>query len=43
MIEDRLKSLKFKVPKPGLRFVLVPTLEDLEACREFGARIAERL
>jgi flavorubredoxin len=43
MIEDRLKSLKFKVPEPGQRFVLVPTTEDLEACREFGARIAERL
>jgi len=43
MIEDRLKSLKFKVPEPGLRFVLVPTAEDLEACREFGARIAESL
>jgi flavorubredoxin len=43
MIEDRLKSLKFKVPEPGLRFVLVPTAEDLEACRQFGARIAESL
>lgn len=43
MIEDRLKSLKFKVPEPGLRFALVPTAEELESCREFGAKIAEGL
>jgi flavorubredoxin len=43
MVEDRLKSLKFKVPEPGLRFTLVPTAEELQACREFGARIAESL
>jgi flavorubredoxin len=43
MIEDRLKALKFKVPEPGVRSVLVPTAEELQACREFGARIAESL
>jgi flavorubredoxin len=43
MVEDRLQSLKFKVPEPGLRFTLVPTVEELAACREFGARIAESL
>lgn len=43
MIEDRLKSLKFKVSEPGLRFTLVPTAEELESCREFGAKIAESL
>ncbi|TKJ28830.1 MAG: MBL fold metallo-hydrolase [Chloroflexi bacterium B3_Chlor] len=43
MIEDRLQSLKFKVPEPGLRFALVPTAEELESCREFGAKIAEGL
>jgi flavorubredoxin len=43
MVEDRLKSLKFKVPEPGLRFTLVPTAEELAACRDFGARIAESL
>lgn len=43
MIEDRLKSLKFKVTEPGVRFALVPTAEELEACREFGARVAESL
>jgi len=43
MIEDRLKGLKFKVPQPGLKFVLVPTVEELESCREFGRKIAEGL
>ncbi len=43
MIEDRLKRLKFKVPRPGLRFMLVPTAEELEICREFGRKIAESL
>jgi flavorubredoxin len=43
MIEDRLKSLKFKVPEPGVRFALVPTAEELKSCQEFGARIAESL
>ena len=43
MIEDRLKSLKFKVPEPGVRFTLVPTAEELKSCQEFGARIAESL
>ncbi len=43
MIEDRLKSLKFKVSEPGLRFTLVPTAEELESCRQFGAKIAESL
>ena len=43
MIEDRLKGLKLKVPEPGLRYILVPTSEELESCREFGAKIAESL
>jgi flavorubredoxin len=43
MIEDRLRSLKFKVPDPGIRFTLVPTAEELESCREFGRKIAESL
>jgi len=43
MIEARLKSLRFKVPEPGLRFALVPTADELESCREFGAKIAESL
>ena len=43
MIEDRLKGLNLKVPEPGLRYILVPTSEELESCREFGAKIAESL
>lgn len=43
MIEDRLKSLKFKIPEPGVKFTLVPTAEELKSCREFGARIAGSL
>jgi flavorubredoxin len=43
MIEDRLKSLKFKVPEPGVRFTLVPTAEELKSCQEFGVRVAESL
>ena len=43
MIDERLKSLKFKVPEPGIRFALAPTVEELQSCREFGARIAESL
>jgi len=43
MIEDRLKSLKLRVPEPGVRFTLVPTAEELKSCQEFGVRIAEGL
>jgi flavorubredoxin len=43
MVEERLKGLKFKIPEPGVRSALVPTAEELQACREFGARIAESL
>jgi hypothetical protein len=31
------------VPVPGVRFVLVPTAQELEDCREFGKQIAESL
>ena len=43
MIEDRMKSLKMKVPQAGLRVVLVPNAQELENCREFGKQIAESL
>ena len=43
MIEDRLKSLKSRIPEPGVKFTLVPTAEELKSCREFGARIAGSL
>ncbi len=43
LIEERLRNLKFKVPEPGVRAILVPTAEDLESCREFGSKIAKAL
>ena len=43
MIEDRLKGLKMRVPDEGPRIKLRPTDEELDACRAFGLRLAERL
>ncbi len=43
LIADRLKGLKLKVDEEPLRVNLVPTDEDLELAREFGARIAKAL
>jgi flavorubredoxin len=43
MIEERLKGLKFDVPVDGLRVKLVPTEEELAACRELGAKLAHYL
>jgi len=43
LIEERLRNLKFKVPEPGVRAILVPTAKDLENCREFGRKIAKAL
>lgn len=43
MIEDRLRGLKLRVPVQGLRIKLIPTLEEIEACRQFGRDLAEEL
>jgi NADH oxidase (H2O-forming) len=43
LIEDRLRGLKLKVPLQGLRVKLIPTLEEIEACREFGRSLGEEL
>lgn len=43
IIEARLKSLRLKIPEPGLKYALVPTEEELEECREFGRRLAKAL
>lgn len=43
MIEDRMRGLKMRIPKPGLRVKLIPTDEELEECRLFGREIAEEL
>lgn len=43
MIEDRMRGLKMRVPKQGIRIKLMPTQEELDQCREFGQQIAEVL
>lgn len=43
MLEERLKALKLKLPEPPVKAVLVPTAEDLAACRELGRRIVTRM
>ncbi|MBK5967087.1 MBL fold metallo-hydrolase [Thiocystis minor] len=40
MIEDRLRGLKLRVPVPGVRVKLIPTDEELDACRDFGRALA---
>ncbi|NIM04345.1 MAG: MBL fold metallo-hydrolase [Armatimonadetes bacterium] len=42
-LEDRLKGLKFKVPLSAPRANFVPSEEDLQACRQFGADIAKAI
>jgi flavorubredoxin len=41
--QDRPISLEFKVLEQSLKLALVPTTEELQSCRWFGARIAESL
>ncbi|MCL4458767.1 MAG: FprA family A-type flavoprotein [Chloroflexi bacterium] len=43
MIEERLKSLHFKVIEPGLKVTLAPTEDDRRRARELGRQIAESL
>lgn len=43
MIEDRMRGLKMRVPKQGLRLKLIPTDGELEECRLFGQEIADLL
>ena len=42
-IEERLKSLKFKVPFENIRAHMTPDKEDLAKCRELGAKLAGAL
>jgi len=42
-LEDRLKGLKFKIPASAPVVNLVPTEEDLVACRRFGAALAKAI
>lgn len=43
LLDDRLAALKFKVPFEGLQALLVPNEEELNACRQRGADIAQKL
>ena len=43
MLEDRMKGLKFRIPMPGMRVKLIPTQEELDACRDFGQQLAEHM
>jgi flavorubredoxin len=43
LIEDRLRGLKLRVPKKGLRLKLVPTDAELQQCRAFGRDLALHL
>lgn len=42
-IDSRLHAMKFKVPFAGQKAVLVPDEHELQACFEFGAKIADIL
>ncbi|MBK7674533.1 MAG: FprA family A-type flavoprotein [Candidatus Accumulibacter sp.] len=43
MIEDRLRRLKLRVPLPGVRARLTPTVDDFTACHDLGREIALHL
>jgi NADH oxidase (H2O-forming) len=43
MIEERLRSLKFKVVESGLRFNFTPSDEDLETTGEFAIKFLEMI
>ena len=43
MIEERLRALKFNVAIDGLRARLVPSAEELAACRQFGSDFSARV
>jgi len=43
IVSERLKGLKYTLPLPPLTFRFHPTPENIEACRDFGRRLAETL
>jgi flavorubredoxin len=43
MIEDRLRGLKMRVPVAGVKVKLIPTREEILACRDFGRQVGEFL
>ena len=42
-IEERLKSLRFKLPVPGLTLRFKPTDDNLKECHEFAAQLAAQV
>jgi len=42
-INQRLKDAGFEVLEPSLAVRYMPTKEELQKCREFGEKIAERI
>ena len=43
LIEDRLRGLKLRVPRPGVKVKLIPTDEELAAYTTLGRELAEHL
>lgn len=43
MVEDRMRGLKMRVPREGLRVKLIPTQEELDECTGLGREIANIL
>lgn len=43
MLEDRMRGLKMRVPLDGLKIKLIPSPQELDACRRFGKDTGERL
>ncbi|WP_305042655.1 FprA family A-type flavoprotein [Geoalkalibacter sp.] len=43
LIEERLRGLKYQLPVEGLSFRFTPTAKDMDACRDFGRKVARSL
>ncbi|TVT57227.1 MAG: FprA family A-type flavoprotein [Azoarcus sp. PHD] len=43
LVEDRLRGLKLRVPRPGVKVKLIPTDDELERCAALGRELAEHL
>ncbi|MFN4063906.1 MAG: FprA family A-type flavoprotein [Parazoarcus communis] len=43
LVEDRLRGLKLRVPRPGVKVKLIPTDEELQQCVALGRELAEHL
>ena len=41
MLHERMRGLKFRLPKPPMKIKLIPTEEELDACRVYGTEFAE--